>query len=114
MKQRMKQAFEAITLAVAVVGGAQAQNMDPRDVDALRSDPPKLVAHYGPGPLQVGELRLPAGVGPFPVVVVVHGGCWTKGFATARNTAALATALSKRDGSTAPPGLRGATCEPTT
>ena len=94
MKQRMKQAFEAITLAVAVVGGAQAQNMDPRDVDALRSDPPKLVAHYGPGPLQVGELRLPAGVGPFPVVVVVHGGCWTKGFATARNTAALATALT--------------------
>ena len=31
---------------------------------------------YGPGPLQFGELRLPAGAGPFPVAVVLHGGCW--------------------------------------
>lgn len=34
-----------------------------------------LVA-YGPDPLQYGELRLPAGAGPHPVAVVVHGGCW--------------------------------------
>lgn len=31
---------------------------------------------YGPGPLQFGELRVPAGKGPHPVVIVVHGGCW--------------------------------------
>ncbi|HSG09787.1 MAG TPA: alpha/beta hydrolase [Longimicrobiales bacterium] len=31
---------------------------------------------YGADPLQYGELRLPAGQGPFPVAVVVHGGCW--------------------------------------
>jgi acetyl esterase/lipase len=31
---------------------------------------------YGPGELQFGELRLPDGEGPFPVVMVVHGGCW--------------------------------------
>jgi len=31
---------------------------------------------YGEGPLQFGELRLPPGDGPFPVVVVIHGGCW--------------------------------------
>lgn len=31
---------------------------------------------YGADPLQYGELRLPAGKGPFPVAVVVHGGCW--------------------------------------
>lgn len=32
---------------------------------------------YGPHPEQVGDLVLPAtGAGPFPVVVVVHGGCW--------------------------------------
>ncbi len=29
---------------------------------------------YGPEPSQVGELYLPEGDGPFPAVVVVHGG----------------------------------------
>ncbi|GGJ92150.1 hypothetical protein GCM10011583_24500 [Streptomyces camponoticapitis] len=31
---------------------------------------------YGPAPSQVGELYLPDGDGPFPVVVLVHGGYW--------------------------------------
>ncbi len=31
---------------------------------------------YGDDPLQYGELRLPDGEGPFPVVVFMHGGCW--------------------------------------
>ncbi len=31
---------------------------------------------YGEDPSQVGELHLPTGAGPFPVVVVVHGGFW--------------------------------------
>jgi hypothetical protein len=28
--------------------------------------------------------------------VVIHGGCWTKGFATLRNTAPLASALAAK------------------
>ena len=31
---------------------------------------------YGMDPLQYGELYLPAGDGPFPVVTFLHGGCW--------------------------------------
>ena len=31
---------------------------------------------YGPEPLQFADLRLPAGAGPHPVVVVIHGGYW--------------------------------------
>jgi acetyl esterase/lipase len=31
---------------------------------------------YGDDPLQFGELWLPNGQGPWPVVVLVHGGCW--------------------------------------
>lgn len=31
---------------------------------------------YGPDPLQFGELWLPEGPGPHPVVIMIHGGCW--------------------------------------
>ena len=37
---------------------------------------PTARSAYGPGADQFGELRLPAGQGPWPVAVVVHGGCW--------------------------------------
>lgn len=44
------------------------------------TDPPPRAAHarlaYGSEPLQFGDLRLPRGAGPHPVVVVVHGGYW--------------------------------------
>jgi acetyl esterase/lipase len=31
---------------------------------------------YGSDPLQFGDLRLPPGKGPFPLIIVIHGGCW--------------------------------------
>jgi len=31
---------------------------------------------YGPEPTSHGELLLPDGPGPFPVVMLIHGGCW--------------------------------------
>jgi acetyl esterase/lipase len=31
---------------------------------------------FGPDPSQVADLHLPAGAGPFPVVVLLHGGYW--------------------------------------
>lgn len=35
-----------------------------------------MVLAYGEHPDQFGELRLPHGPGPHPVLVVIHGGCW--------------------------------------
>jgi acetyl esterase/lipase len=35
---------------------------------------------YGPDPLHFGDLRLPPGAGPHPVVVVIHGGFWRARF----------------------------------
>lgn len=89
----------ATVLLVFVNGPAGAVDparISPSDVDALPTRVPHAVRAYGPGPAQVGQLRLPDGAGPFPVVVVVHGGCWTQGFATLRNTAPLASALAGR------------------
>lgn len=88
--------YLGLALIAASLGvSASAQTMGPRDVDALRSSAPSASFRYGPAPEQVADLRLPSGKGPFPVVVVVHGGCWTKGFATRQNTAALASALTR-------------------
>lgn len=49
---------------------------------------------YGPEPLQFGELRLPPGAGPFPVVALLHGGCWLSDFDYAHITP-LAAALTR-------------------
>lgn len=35
---------------------------------------------YGTAPQQFGELRVPKGKGPFPVVMLIHGGCWLADF----------------------------------
>jgi acetyl esterase/lipase len=78
-----------------MLGGAvvTAQRLRPRDVDALPSKPADTKIPYGKDDRQYGELRLPKGSGPFPVAVVIHGGCWVEKFATLQNTAALADAL---------------------
>ncbi|MHA6720936.1 alpha/beta fold hydrolase [Sphingomonas sp. RS6] len=57
---------------------------------------PTLVASYGTDLLQRGELRLPAGKGPFPVAVVIHGGCWNAQLEDLTGTAPLAAALAAR------------------
>ena len=31
---------------------------------------------YGPAPQHFGDLRLPGGAGPYPVVMLIHGGFW--------------------------------------
>ncbi|HEU4720139.1 MAG TPA: alpha/beta hydrolase [Gemmatimonadaceae bacterium] len=49
---------------------------------------------YGPDSSQVGELRVPRGRGPHPVVVLVHGGCFKAAYATLRDLAALGAALT--------------------
>ena len=41
--------------------------------------PPRQVA-YGDHPDQVGNLHLPLGDGPWPVVVLIHGGFWKWGY----------------------------------
>jgi len=70
-----------------------AQRLSPRDVDAMPAKPADARVAYGKEPAQFGELRLPKGAGPFPIVTIIHGGCWTAEVATLENTAAFADAL---------------------
>jgi acetyl esterase/lipase len=65
------------------------------DVDTMAVRTPGLRIAYGSDSLQYGELRLPATTGArVPVVMVVHGGCWLSTYASARNAAPLADALT--------------------
>jgi acetyl esterase/lipase len=38
---------------------------------------------YGPAPDQYGDLYLPASPGPYPVIILLHGGCWRAQFGLA-------------------------------
>jgi acetyl esterase/lipase len=74
--------------------GAPAALMTPADLVATPYPEPDHRLAYGPDSSQVGELRLPRGRGPHPVVVLVHGGCFKAAYASLRDLAAFAAALT--------------------
>jgi acetyl esterase/lipase len=67
--------------------------MAPGELQKLPARPPDHRLEYGTDPNQFGELRLPAGRGPHPVAVLVHGGCWKAEYATLRDLAPMGDAL---------------------
>ena len=46
------------------------------DLPAPPSSPAAHRLAYGPHPLHFGDLRLPVGTGPHPVLIAAHGGFW--------------------------------------
>jgi acetyl esterase/lipase len=51
---------------------------------------------YGPDPLQIAEVWRPDGQGPFPTVLMIHGGCWRSGTANLHIMDYAAEDLRKR------------------
>jgi acetyl esterase/lipase len=60
---------------------------------ALPSNPADYRISYGKDENQFGDLRVPSGAGPFPMAILIHGGCWKADFATLRDLAPMADAL---------------------
>jgi acetyl esterase/lipase len=65
------------------------------DLGQLPMPPADHILPYGEDTNQIGELRLPAGPGPHPIIVLVHGGCWMP--QASRYLAAMGDEL-KKDG----------------
>jgi len=86
------------TLLLLAASGSRAGEvpvhvMTVQDLLALPTPAADARLAYGADPLQFGDLRLPAGRGPFPVAVLVHGGCWLAPYDLA-HLSSLAAALT--------------------
>lgn len=72
-------ALVVLLVLVAVLGAAGGCGravMTTAEAMARPRPPADVRLAYADHPSGFGELRLPPGEGPFPVVVLVHGGCW--------------------------------------
>jgi len=77
----------------AVEGIDRPLMMTSGDLGRLTAPLPDARIPYGDGAFRFGELRLPDGPGPFPVAIVIHGGCWLAEYDLA-HIAKLAEALT--------------------
>ena len=86
-------------IATALLAAAQGAVAAPMTLDHyLALNGPQATAQiaYGPAPSQYAQLFRPSGAGPFPVVVLVHGGCWTVQFGGIKQMRNVANALSSQ------------------
>jgi acetyl esterase/lipase len=73
---RFLRAAASLLLAAAMIQATVASaQTDPVKLLQQGSSPGERIA-YGKDSLDFGELRIPAGRGPFPVAILIHGGCW--------------------------------------
>lgn len=74
-----KIAFAVLAASLLVAIGAASVSKAPMPLSDLLSRPmPKAdrTITYGADPLNIVDLWKPAGKAPFPVVLMIHGGCW--------------------------------------
>ena len=88
--------FGGLAAAMSLGFARESSAQQPISFDSLAAivapAPTQRIA-YGPGPLQFGNLRLPKGRGPHPVVLFVHGGCYLSRY-TIAHAAALEQAFA--------------------
>jgi len=93
-------AVAALLLVAGAAPGGQSRPasagerlMTAQELTALPTRPPDYRISYGEGASQYGELRVPGGAGPHPLVILIHGGCFKAAYATAGSIGAMGDAL---------------------
>ena len=68
---------QQVVAPIAAPAITDTRDYRPADLNAISAPAPTLREVYGSeSPVQFGDLRVPEGNGPFPVAMLVHGGCW--------------------------------------
>lgn len=86
----------AALLAIASAPTQASEPMTLKDYIALTGPIPSAHVAYGPAPKQYVELFEPTGRGPFPVAVLIHGGCFYNKYEGMPQLRGLAVALAAR------------------
>jgi acetyl esterase/lipase len=69
-----------VAAALALIAAVGVDRVPMAEAMARSTPPSAERIAYGQAPSQFGELWLPAGSGPAPVAVLVHGGCWQSSY----------------------------------
>ena len=80
MKRWPARALAATLTLFTAMNAMAAKPMTLEEYMSLSGREPNARLTYGKAPSQFVELFVPPGEGPFPVVVLIHGGCWVKEF----------------------------------
>ncbi|MGW8390306.1 alpha/beta hydrolase family protein [Pseudoduganella sp. HUAS MS19] len=86
----------AVGATAAAADAKVTQPMDLQDYLALSGPAPDKRIMYGTAASQFVELFKPAGPGPHPVVVLIHGGCWSVHFGGIEQMRNMAGALTRQ------------------
>lgn len=77
---RMLSILVGVLFALPLVSAAAGNPLSWDEVARMPAPAPATRIAYGSAPEQFGVLRIPSGPGPFPVLVLIHGGCWLNAF----------------------------------
>lgn len=76
----MRRAATCLALTLCSLIAACGNDSEANPSEIHDGEPVTERVGYGEGPLQFGDLTVPVGEGPFPVVVFIHGGFWRNSF----------------------------------
>jgi acetyl esterase/lipase len=89
-------ASAALLCACLTLPARAAEPMTLNQYLTLRGPAPTERIPYGPAPLQYVELFEPRGPGPFPIAVLIHGGCFQNRYQGMPQMRGMAGALARK------------------